>query len=131
MRIVIFLALLFFVGTCSAQELKTERDYQLHLNKIFQGKVEHRLQDNTRVDILTDDLAIEVDFASKWFEGIGQALHYAALTNKTPAVILIVENDQDEKYVTAALNVARKMSLKLSTRTVSPVIIVYKNVKEN
>ena len=87
--------------------LRTERDYQLKCNEIFQGLVEHRLSDNTRVDILTDDLAIEVDFAKKWYEAIGQATHYARLTKKKPAILLIVREADDEKYVKAAIEAGK------------------------
>lgn len=40
--------------------------------------------DGTRCDILTDEYAIEVDFANKWAEAIGQALNYAIQFNKMP-----------------------------------------------
>ena len=35
------------------------------------------MPDGTRCDILTDTHAIEVDFADKWAEAIGQSLNYA------------------------------------------------------
>ena len=38
--------------------------------------------DGTRCDILTDTHAIEVDFADKWAEAIGQSLKYATQTGK-------------------------------------------------
>jgi hypothetical protein len=34
--------------------------------------------------------AIEVDFAKKWAESVGQALYYAEMTGKKPAVGFIV-----------------------------------------
>jgi hypothetical protein len=45
---------------------------------------------NGRIDVLTQDFAIEVDFIQKWHEGIGQALHYASATGKRPSLALIV-----------------------------------------
>lgn len=45
--------------------------------------------DGGRIDVLTDQLAIEVDFQHKWHEGLGQALHYADATGKQGAVALI------------------------------------------
>jgi len=44
---------------------------------------------NGRIDLLTEDFAIEVDFIQKWHEGIGQALHYASATGKRPALALV------------------------------------------
>ncbi len=86
---------------------KNERYYQLKCNEIFQGKVEYKLSDGTRVDILTDDLAIEVDFARKWYEAIGQACHYSRLSNRKPGVLLIVKSPSEEKYAKATLEVCK------------------------
>ena len=36
------------------------------------------MKDGTRCDILTSTHAIEVDFAKKWAEAIGQSLNYAS-----------------------------------------------------
>ena len=63
------------------------------------GKREFVLWDNTRVDCLTKDYAIEFDFAKKWAESIGQALYYAKMTGKKPAVTLILTQLEDYKYV--------------------------------
>ena len=50
------------------------------------GVTEFENKDFTRVDCLTDTHAVEFDFANKWAEGIGQALHYQKMTNKTGKV---------------------------------------------
>lgn len=63
------------------------------------GKQEFVLWDNTRVDCLTKDYAIEFDFAKKWAESIGQSLYYAKMTGKKPAVVLILTDITDYKYV--------------------------------
>ena len=105
--------------------LRTERDYQLKCNEVFQGKVEQKLSDGTRVDILTDDLAIEVDFARKWYEAIGQAAHYARLTGKKPAILLIVNKSGEEKYVKAALDACKLTQVNGYYITV----LVYRDIK--
>jgi hypothetical protein len=53
---------------------------------------------NGRVDILTETLAIEVEWASKWKQAIGQALWYAQQTNRQPVIILLLKNKDDWKY---------------------------------
>lgn len=63
------------------------------------GKQEFLLWDNTRVDCLTKDYAIEFDFAKKWAESIGQSLYYAKMTGKKPAVALILTDIKDYRYV--------------------------------
>lgn len=44
--------------------------------------------DGGHCDILTDVYAIEIDRARKWYEAIGQALHYALCFNRKPAVAI-------------------------------------------
>lgn len=51
--------------------------------------MEQVLPNGTRLDCATHDMAVEVDFNSKWSEAVGQALSYAAETGKRPGVILI------------------------------------------
>ncbi len=63
------------------------------------GQKEFRLWDATRVDCLTKEYAVEFDFAKKWAESIGQALYYAKMTGKKPAVVLILTDITDMKYV--------------------------------
>ena len=63
------------------------------------GRKEVILWDMTRVDCMTKDYAIEFDFAKKWAESIGQALYYSKLTGKAPAVVLILTNPIDYRYV--------------------------------
>lgn len=63
------------------------------------GKREVVLWDLTRVDCLTKDYAIEFDFAKKWAESVGQALYYAKMTGKKPAVVIILRQISDIKYV--------------------------------
>ena len=59
---------------------------------------ERRLWDGTRVDILTDSYAIEVDWSHKWKESIGQAMWYASVTNKKPGICLLCKNINEESH---------------------------------
>jgi len=63
------------------------------------GRREAVLWDMTRVDCLTKDYAIEFDFAKKWAESVGQSLYYAKMTNKAPAVVIILTKWSDMRYV--------------------------------
>ena len=89
-----------------------ERYYQEKMCKKMDGLVEYRLKDKTRVDCLTDDYAIEVDFAKKWAEGIGQALFYSLMTGKEPAVGLIV-GEKDARYLKRLRKVANKFDIEV------------------
>jgi len=75
-----------------------ERDYQLPWCKAHNG-APHRLPNGTQVDCLTATHAIEVDFASKFYEAIGQSLFYAMHTGKRAGILLIVDQPKDQRYI--------------------------------
>ncbi|MBR1680457.1 hypothetical protein IJ707_01555 [bacterium] len=68
-----------------------ESSYQHAYCSAHNGTEEYQNPDFTRVDCLTDEFAIEFDFANKWAESIGQALHYQIMTGKRAKVVLILE----------------------------------------
>jgi len=84
----------------NARHLHKEKQYQEHFCNKLGGVTEHVLKDKTRVDCLLDEYAIEVDFAQKWAESIGQSLYYASQTSRKAAVLLIIEDSKkDAKYL--------------------------------
>jgi hypothetical protein len=74
--------------------MDTEADYVDHYCPQWQGQIEYRLADRTRVDCLTETQTIEFDWCKKWAEGIGQALYYSKMTSKTPTVALICKKSE-------------------------------------
>lgn len=70
-----------------------------YVDKHCHGQKEVRLKDNTRVDCLTEEYAYEYDWAYKWSEAIGQALHYARMTGKKPGIVLIIGDLSDLIYL--------------------------------
>jgi len=91
---------------------KDEKYYQSKMCQEFGGKIEYVLPDKTRVDCLTDEYVIEVDFAKKWAEAIGQSLYYAQITGIKPAIGFIV-GDGDERYIKRVKIVADKFNIKI------------------
>ena len=71
-----------------------ESSYQHAYCTSHNGIEEYQLLDKTKIDCLTNNYAIEFDFANKWQESIGQALHYGLISGKKPKIILIL----DKKY---------------------------------
>ncbi|MDA9260971.1 hypothetical protein N9P58_03795, partial [Puniceicoccaceae bacterium] len=67
------LLLLLLTATASALP---EKHYQDIFAAQVGGRTEVTAGDGTRCDMLTDSYAIEVDFARKWGEAIGQSLNY-------------------------------------------------------
>ena len=47
------------------------------LARQWDGETEHSIEGG-RIDVLTTNEAVEVEFIHKWHEGIGQALHYGS-----------------------------------------------------
>ena len=74
-----------------------EASYQKAWCKEHNGIEEFENEDYTRVDCLTDKHAVEFDFANKWAESIGQALHYQKMTGKKAKVVLILDNEKEQK----------------------------------
>ena len=73
-----------------------EADY---VNAYCKGIIEYKLPDKTRVDCLSEEYAIEFDWATKWAESVGQSLYYAKMTDKKPAVAIIMKKMTDERYI--------------------------------
>lgn len=111
LRIVLFLLLIS--ATANAKHLHPEKYYQNLWCQEHNGLTEVKLIDNTRIDCLTKDNAIEFDFAPKWAEAIGQSLHYAHMSGKKPAIVLIIEKDSDYKYLNKIKPLCEKYQISL------------------
>lgn len=95
-----------------AKHLHYEREYQEAWAEKNNAEMEVVLDDGARVDCVTEEYAIEFDFAKKWAESIGQALYYAIKTDKKPAIVLIMENpEKDEVYYNRLKDVAEKYNI--------------------
>lgn len=78
-------------GYSRSKHLHKEAEYQHAWCAAHNGIEEYKNSDNTRVDCLTENHAVEFDFAYKWAESVGQALHYHIMTKKKGMVVLILE----------------------------------------
>ena len=115
--IIIIFVVYTFVPCCYAKRMYKEEVYQEYWCNMYKGIKEFQLNDNTRVDCLTKEYAVEVDFANKWAECIGQSLYYGIKTNKCPACLLIMEKEKDFKYLQRLRYVADKHGVKTFTIT--------------
>ena len=75
------------------------------------------LSDGTRVDCLTEEYAIEFDFADKWAEAIGQSLHYALMTGKKPGIVIIIEKESDKKHLKKVKELDAELKRQQATKT--------------
>jgi len=94
-----------------------EKVYQAAWCASAGGIAEVVLPDRTRVDCLTATHAIEVDFAAKWAESIGQALYYAQATGRAPGILLIMEEQGDRRFLERLLKVTERLGVAVWTAT--------------
>jgi len=107
----------------AAGHLQRERYYQ-DLWCVEQGGIaEWRLPDNTRCDCLTATHAVEVDFARKFYEAIGQSLWYSLQTGRRAGVVLILERPADRKYWIRLNSLIDHFYLPIDTWTTGPAAV--------
>lgn len=92
-----------------------ERDVQRFWCDRHHGEQEHRLTDGTRIDCLTTEYAVEVEYAAKWAEAIGQSLFYARMTDRKPGIVLIMRERGDERFLKRLRKVAGEQGIKVWT----------------
>ena len=118
MKVLIFL--LIPISVLSQKHINKEFVYQNKFcetltNNGVNNLKEVRLIDNTRCDIVTEEHAIEVDFASKWGESIGQSLHYGLILHKKAGILLIIESEKDFKFLQRLLVTAKVYNITVWT----------------
>jgi hypothetical protein len=101
-KILIVIVLLLASLVSYSQQL--ERYYRNGFATIMKGQQEVRLPNRRVVDIVTDTFAIEVEFANKWTQSIGQSLDYAKTLNKKAGILIIIEGIKTDKYVTELMD---------------------------
>jgi len=112
-KLILILILLLLATPAIAKHKHLEKYYQHQWNILYGGGIESKtLPDGSEVDILTPRYAVEVDFAPKWAESVGQSLYYADRTGMLPCVVLILEHPEKEQEELARLLVlARKYNI--------------------
>jgi len=104
----------FLALPASAAHVQKEKVHQETWCANAGGITEYTLDDGARVDCLTEEYAIEFDFAPKWAEAIGQALYYSMKTGKRPGIVLIIEH-KDAHFQKRLDTVAEKYNIKVWT----------------
>ena len=108
-----YLFLLFTLFFSVSLFAASEKEWQEAWNNAYaRGKLEVSVTFG-RVDILTNEYAIEVDHVYKFHEGIGQALHYAYETDKKAGLALFMDGKKDTKE---KFNYAKKLANSLGIK---------------
>ncbi len=90
--------ILLSLVTLSCQAQTYESDFVKLIQKELGGEREVSITSGY-IDLLTREYAIEVEFANKWKQAIGQALWYGLQSNKKPGIVLIKKSAREHKYV--------------------------------
>jgi len=108
-----------------------EESYQKAWCNAHNGIMEYENSDFTRVDCLTKTHVVEFDFANKWHESIGQALHYGMMTGKKPMVVLILDDPITQMvYFKRIKKIAKKYKFDVEYVT-NDILILDQNGKCN
>lgn len=89
------------------QQKHDELFYQRQIIERYGMEEGQQTPSGARCDLMTEDYAIEVDWAYKYAEGIGQAALYAAELKRKPLVILLLKADHNPVHLERALKAAR------------------------
>lgn len=118
------LAAIVCLVSCSGQAHAGHRHKERYYQEIWcaqhGGTLEVRLPSGLRIDCETATHAVEVDFAAKWAEAVGQSLAYAGATHKTPGILLILERPTDVRYLNKLLQMIAIAGLSLDVWTITP-----------
>ncbi len=110
----LFLLMTLYAGSLIAA---TEEEHTIHWCESLGGvykRADVKLTDGTFPDYITDEYIIEVDRAHKWYEGIGQSLHYAHVHgDRKPMLALIVFDEKDQKFVDRAISLGNSICPKI------------------
>lgn len=108
-RLALFFAIPLFLGAASPPLPRDESFWQ---RRYCEGmKLEHHLSSGGYVDCLSDEHAIEVEWAEHWAEAVWQSLYYASGTGRKPGIILLCESSEGGtlKAYAAATSIGSKM----------------------
>ena len=116
--IIILLILALPLTSYAKSRLHSESYYQDKFCDDKWGLSEVILHNMTRVDCITFEYAIEVDFANKWYEAIGQSLYYAMETDMLPGIALIIESKRDCVYWKRTFKTISEFELPIALYTI-------------
>lgn len=115
---IILLALLLAPALAHADRQHPKRWYQDRWCAKYFGEAEATVSDV--YDCLSEKYVIEFDYADRWYESIGEALHYAMQTGKRAGIVLIMEKEKDVRYWVKLNETIRHYRLPIDTWSTAP-----------
>lgn len=96
------------------QPNRNEVQWSAYFAEKYAAEPEAVLWDRTRVDLLSDTEAIEVEWAEKQYQAPGQAVWYGIVSGKPPAVLLLVKDAKAEAaHVYRCTAICAKLGIRL------------------
>ena len=92
---------------------------RLFASRLSGARLEAIAPDKSRCDILTAEYALEVDFANKWAEAIGQSLLYSLHFNRKAGIVLIMERPGDSRHLQRLKKVIAGYKLPVTVWTIT------------
>ncbi len=107
-------------GYTLAKHKHPEKVYQEEFCREMDGRMEVAF-DGVRADCVTANYAIEVEFAPKWKDAVGQSLLYGLLLKKQPGIALIMEEESDDaKNYDRLIDVIKRYKLPIKIWALQP-----------
>lgn len=116
--VAVFVGYLFLLSASSGAQTISEHDYAKPWCKERKGILEYELPDKTRIDCLTETHAVEVERAHRWAESIGQALHYARMSETKAGIALIIEHADECRHLDKIQNIIRTQCIEIDIWTI-------------
>lgn len=118
-KIIVAIVLVLLFTATSHARVHLEEYYVNWWCSMWGGEQEYTLPDGTRCDCyLWNTWTVEFDFGDKWYEAVGQALHYGGQIHAMPGIVLIIEDQDQEKYWQRLLDVVARFSLPIQMWTI-------------
>ncbi len=105
---IVIMASLLTSYSVHAKRLHHEKWYQEQWCQEHSGETEVVLEDDTRCDCVTETHAVEMDFANKLYEAVGQSTNYSLQTGKRAGIVLILESPDDKRHWKKLINLIEK-----------------------
>jgi len=105
---IVIMASLLSAYAVHAKRLHHEKWYQEQWCQEHSGETEKVTEEGTRCDCLTETHALEMDFADKWYEAVGQSTYYSHQLEKRAGIVLILESADDKRHWQRLLNLIEK-----------------------
>lgn len=122
MKAISVLALLWLTTPLMADERSETIRLAKKYGAVKNGKlqVDVVMPDGTRCDLVSDTYAIEVDYAPKWPQSIGQATLYSIWTRRTAAVLILSRGEVDKLHLLRCRMVCDRLRIRMFVERVKP-----------